>query len=219
MKVTAPCYVEKHHVFPTSIFGKNERVVYLTAREHVLAHLLLFKAALKRYGRHHWKTWKTAGAATAMGLVNSTHLNRTFISCSTLGLAREVEAENKSINYTGKKCPGRQVGRVWWNNGVEQTRSRECPGEKWVRGRLNYSPKPKEERVITEKGREAWRNAGAKVGAAHVESGQWDKVRCVDGRGGAAGRGNVWWNNGKKSTRAKVSPGEGWVRGRLKRNN
>ena len=34
-------YVEGHHTFPKSIYGKNTRIVYLTAREHYIAHALL----------------------------------------------------------------------------------------------------------------------------------------------------------------------------------
>jgi hypothetical protein len=51
-------YVEGHHTFPKSIFGKNKRIVYLTAREHYIAHSLLEKICIKRYGLNHWKTLK-----------------------------------------------------------------------------------------------------------------------------------------------------------------
>jgi len=217
-KASAPSYVERHHVFPTSIFGKNEQVVYLMGREHVLAHLLLFKAALKRYGRRHWKTWKMAGAATAMGIVGERHWGRTPVSCSTLGLAREIDAENKSIRYKGTTLPPRP-GYKWYNNGVVQTRSKKHPGEGWVEGRLFFDPKPYEEKIIPEETILSWVETGRRVGLVHAESGQWESVRCKDGRGGAAGKGNVWWNNGIICTRAKECPGEGWVRGRLKRNN
>jgi len=43
-------------------------------------------------------------------------------------------------------------GKLWWNNGVEQTRAFVCPGEGWVRGRLpfpvntNRSPEATENR-------------------------------------------------------------------------
>jgi hypothetical protein len=164
-KKSAPCYVERHHIFIKAIFGENGRVVYLTAREHVLAHLLLFKACLKRYGRHDWRTWKVAEAATAMGMLSKHTWQRTAVTCSTLGLARKVAAENKSIAYTGvlqgpkpgSARPGesnhffgkthteetcaliseRGLGRVWWHNTKtgETTTSRECPGEDWNRGR------------------------------------------------------------------------------------
>lgn len=36
-------YVEKHHVYPTSIFGKNDYTVLLTAKEHYVCHWLLTK--------------------------------------------------------------------------------------------------------------------------------------------------------------------------------
>jgi hypothetical protein len=216
-KKSAPCYVERHHIFIKAIFGENGRVVYLTAREHVLAHLLLFKACLKRYGRNDWRTWKVAGAATAMGIICERHWGRTLVSCSSLGLARNVDAENKSIRYRGTKLPPRP-GYKWYNNGVEQTRAKEHPGGEWVEGRIEFKAKPYSERNITEQTMDSWVESGRKVGTMLAETGKWEKVRCKDGRGGAAGAGNVWWNNGMISTRAKTCPGEGWVRGRLKRS-
>ena len=51
-------YTEKHHIFPISIFGKNNRIVRLTAREHYIAHALLEKVCIRRYGESHWKTKK-----------------------------------------------------------------------------------------------------------------------------------------------------------------
>jgi hypothetical protein len=45
-KSSAPCYVEGHHVIPRSITGDSIRtgeLVYLTAREHFVMHLLLPK--------------------------------------------------------------------------------------------------------------------------------------------------------------------------------
>jgi len=43
-------YIEKHHTFPRSIFGNNKRIVVLTSREHYIAHLLLEKICIQRYG-------------------------------------------------------------------------------------------------------------------------------------------------------------------------
>lgn len=51
-------YTEKHHIFPKSIFGDNNRVVILSGREHYIAHALLEKICIKRYGLNHWKTYK-----------------------------------------------------------------------------------------------------------------------------------------------------------------
>ena len=59
-------YVEGHHTFPVSIFGKNKRIVYLTAREHYIAHALLEKIYIKRYGIENWKTKKMINAFWCM---------------------------------------------------------------------------------------------------------------------------------------------------------
>jgi hypothetical protein len=44
-------YVEKHHIFPKSLGGKNskENLVILTAKEHFICHLLLVKAVIYEY--------------------------------------------------------------------------------------------------------------------------------------------------------------------------
>jgi hypothetical protein len=63
-------YTEKHHTFPVSIFGKNKRIVVLTAREHYVAHALLEKAFIKRYGLHHYKTHKMTYAHCFMVAAN-----------------------------------------------------------------------------------------------------------------------------------------------------
>ncbi len=51
-------YIEKHHIFPKSIFGKNDRIVVLTAQEHYIVHVLLQKICEKRYGLKHKNTQK-----------------------------------------------------------------------------------------------------------------------------------------------------------------
>lgn len=59
-------YTEKHHTFPVSIFGKNKRTVVLTAREHYIAHALLEKICIKRYGLEHYRTYKMTCAHLSM---------------------------------------------------------------------------------------------------------------------------------------------------------
>ena len=58
---------EKHHIYPVSIYGKNDTIVVLSIREHLIAHLLLWKVCEKRYGKDHWKTKKMCFAASQMG--------------------------------------------------------------------------------------------------------------------------------------------------------
>lgn len=49
-------YTEKHHTFPKSIFGNNNRIVVLTGREHYISHILLQKICERRYGLKHKNT-------------------------------------------------------------------------------------------------------------------------------------------------------------------
>ncbi len=63
-------YTEKHHTFPKSIFGKNNRVVVLTAREHYVAHALLEKICIQRYGLKDRRTIKMTYAHASMVAVN-----------------------------------------------------------------------------------------------------------------------------------------------------
>jgi hypothetical protein len=69
-------YIERHHTFPKSIYGNNDRVVVLTGREHYIAHALLEKIYIKRYGLKDQKTIKMTYAHSGMkgncGYTNST---------------------------------------------------------------------------------------------------------------------------------------------------
>lgn len=51
-------YTEKHHIFPLSLYGENNRTVMLTLREHYIAHALLEKVCIKRYGLKDERTVK-----------------------------------------------------------------------------------------------------------------------------------------------------------------
>lgn len=59
-------YVEEHHIFPKSIYGDNKRTVKLTAREHYIAHALLERIFIKRYGMKHIKSIKMIYAFSFM---------------------------------------------------------------------------------------------------------------------------------------------------------
>lgn len=59
-------YTERHHIFPRSIYGPNTRIVVLTAREHFVAHKLLYKGCMKRYGIRHIRTQKMLHAFRCM---------------------------------------------------------------------------------------------------------------------------------------------------------
>jgi hypothetical protein len=64
-------YTEKHHTFPKSIFGNNNRIVILSGREHYIAHSLLEKVCIQRYGLKHGKTQKMITAFWCMNNQNT----------------------------------------------------------------------------------------------------------------------------------------------------
>jgi hypothetical protein len=71
---TASVMTEKHHIFPRSIYGKdrggtNKRCVYLTLREHYIAHALLMKGFVKRYGIDDGKSAKMIYAFYMMNIM------------------------------------------------------------------------------------------------------------------------------------------------------
>jgi len=93
-------YTEKHHTFPKSIYGKNNRLVVLTAREHYIAHALLEKAFIKRYGLHHYKTQKMITAFWRMNNQNTKneYFNSYMYHSSRERFVETIKGENNH-NY------------------------------------------------------------------------------------------------------------------------
>ncbi len=90
------CYYENHHIFPKSIFGKNTFIVALTAKEHFIAHLLLYRIFLIRYGKNKKQTHKMAAAFILMRNHKKQQIgSRLYEQCK----------EILSLNMTGNKNP------------------------------------------------------------------------------------------------------------------
>ena len=75
-----PEIFENHHIFPKSIYGGNNRIVKLTPREHYMAHAMLYKGFVQRYGFKNPKTVKMAYAFRCMHTKNPNQENRPFNS-------------------------------------------------------------------------------------------------------------------------------------------
>ena len=99
--------------------------------------------------------------------------------------------------------PPSQEGTCWWNNGVEQVKVFECPGEGWVKGRLETR----------------WTNGKDNTYSISCPGEGWVEGWTISdehrARMSESGSGNVWWTDGFSETRAKECPGEGWSRGRV----
>jgi hypothetical protein len=96
---------EKHHIFPTSIFGSNENIVVLSIREHFVAHKLLYMIYKKRYGNKDWRTKKMLHAARMM-IYGFNRNQRITVSSFWYAKFRE----HNSIRSRGKNNPACQPG-------------------------------------------------------------------------------------------------------------
>ena len=118
-------YLEGHHIFPISRYGKTDRIVYLTAREHFLAHWLLYKICLKRYGIKNRKTFNM-GSAFAMMCVSNDLQERTYTS-RQYEIARKclskIRTGKKRNDMSGKKYFG--ANDVVIKNGIEKMRQKK----------------------------------------------------------------------------------------------
>jgi hypothetical protein len=90
-------YIEKHHTFPKGIFGKNSRIVIFTPREHYIAHLLLEKICIKRYGVGDDKTRKMTTACVMMRSRSekyNSHLYEEVRKRYSQNMKKRMEGEN-----------------------------------------------------------------------------------------------------------------------------
>lgn len=88
-KTSAPCYVENHHIIPKSLGGTDDdfNLVFLTAREHVIAHLMLCK-----FGNSNQKTKMNYAMARFMYSTKSKINSRIYESIKSQ--ISEIRKEN-----------------------------------------------------------------------------------------------------------------------------
>lgn len=196
-------YTEKHHIFPISIFGKNNRTVVLTAREHYISHALLEKAFIKRYGLDNIKTQKMIYAFWCMNSqkTKNEYLNSHLYESSKIRLVGVIK-NRKITEEQRKKQSIQNRKKVWWTDGINTKHSENCPGDNWYRGRPNINigrvMSVEAKRKIGEK------NSGKKLNYKHKEK----IINELKSR--------KWWNNGVVDKHCPECPGPEWKLGRLK---
>ena len=188
-------YVEGHHTFPKSIYGKNTRIVYLTAREHYIAHALLERICIQRYGKEHWKSKKMMYAFWCLNNENSknTYLNSYLYEQSKLNFSELMKKE--SIFLTE-------------NNPSKTPERREKMKNQMTKFLLSLSKEEYKETYSE-------RIEKTKIMFSGEGNPFYNKTHTQEVKDflGELSRGTKWWNNGKENRHCKECPSKGWVPG------
>ena len=138
---------------------------------------------------------------------------------------------NDIVKVENIKLRQRNSGKItgskpWWNNGIVETKSINCPGVGWSPGMLpkgHYWNNGKEQRVCIESPGQGWIRGGLNktvTGRFWFNNGI-EELMVFDRPGPEWKDGKLpgtmnWWNNGLEQRRQKDSPGIEWTRGMLK---
>lgn len=109
-------YVEKHHIYPKSIYGQNQDLVKLTAKEHYIVHLLLWRGLRFKFGTKDKFTKKMAYAFNMMNCISPDNDQRIKIKnadeYSFLKISRiESNIDYKHTNETKLKISKKALDR------------------------------------------------------------------------------------------------------------
>lgn len=182
-------YIEKHHIFPVSIYGDNNKIVILTAREHYIAHVLLEKICIKRYGLNHRITKKMICAH-----INMKGKNR-YYNSKLYEYSRKRRSEN--MKGTGNSFYGKTHSEETIDK-MKQKRALQ---------KIIHTEESNIKRSLATKGIPKSNETKIKMSKNHGKYWKGKKPwNC----------GTFWWNDGKSNKMSKECPGDGWVRGIIK---
>jgi len=111
-------YIEEHHIFPISIYGDNKITVKLTAREHYIAHALLEKIFIKRYGEKDKRSIKMIHAFYCMNTASKKNYYNSFLYESSR--VRAAKALKGNQHRKGKKLSQDHIQKIIEANGGKQ---------------------------------------------------------------------------------------------------
>jgi len=223
-------YTEKHHTFPVSIFGKNNRLVVLTAREHYIAHALLEKICIKRYGIDDKKTRKMTYSHWMMKVGEDGRHKR---YCNSILYENLKNRWSKSLSgnnnpFYGKKHTKEMIKFFSESQKGEKHHNYGKSLSVEHRKKIADAHKGKNKPLLTEKHKEKLRQSS--TGRKHTEE---TKLKISLSKSGENNynygkeltieckrklsenmKNKKWWNNGKICIRSEECPGDSWVAGR-----
>lgn len=175
-------YTEMHHIIPKSLGGSNDssNLVRLTPREHFVCHWLLVKMTK---GNDLKKMWHALRTFRYKGTKNPRY-----------GYKINSRLYDRIKREQAKIASEEQSGVLFWNNGVKQVKSKECPGPGFKRGRL-----------IKEK-RQWWTNGKNNKWQPKSPGLGWHLGRTIN-------HNKTKWNNGMLEIFSVDCPGPGWKKG------
>lgn len=158
------CYYERHHILPKSLGGNNSKhnLVYLTAREHFVVHLLLVRMvqdadvyrmvnAIRRFTKkvsnsREYELLRTTISRYSKGNLNPAHGRIWIHNVETKEIQYVQETDFETLDQTifKKGLPFQRGGHrntVWVNNSQEETIIKKDDLHKylnkgWIIGRL-----------------------------------------------------------------------------------
>lgn len=138
---------ELHHVFPKSVYGKNKRLVALTLKEHYVAHALLEKIFLKRYGQQDPRTLKMTRAFFMMNNNHkkTEHHNSRLYESTKLRFRESITGVNRTEETVLKMSKPKREG-----HGEAVSRSRK--GMKFSETHINNLKKAHQKRTYYKSG-------------------------------------------------------------------
>ena len=226
-------HTEKHHIIPKCMFKINNRkqrvqgfldgdpdkqdnIVVLTYREHIVAHWLLTKMLT---GTFHYKM----ESALSRFKYKSNKLQITSLEISRIKIAHKSKQKGLSWwndgthqilcdqrpndNYSKGMLTKSSKGYKVWHNGSVNTTAKLCPGPEWKLGKAPGTN--------SSAGNKWWNNGDINVQARVSPGDGWAlgrfKTMAQQASTSQKLKGVKWWFNGAKWTRAHDCPGPDWV--------
>lgn len=148
------CYVEKHHIIPRCMGGNNdkENLVNLTAKEHFIAHFLLYKI---------YRNSQMAFALFSMTRGKNNKGMKTYFNSNSYSIAREIFIKNNQ----GKNNPrfGKKLSEEHKRILIESNKNRKRE--------LGQKRSEETKRLISEKAKGRIMSEETKIKLSKIKSG------------------------------------------------